>query len=1213
MRAWLKPLCMLLVVALMSTGIPLGIVKAADDQEGARYFHFSNLSTVEDHPTQVNTENIEVKGTFNGVSSSSIGYKVELEVDGKVVHTTYGTDVKPTITGNSFVFRAVPLRTGLNIVTVTGLGPNGNTVEASAFVEFSNVPAISDIKLSDGRALESGAPLIVKSDTAGLSLKAPNASEVSVNGRQMFNGGAGVFVSSGIKLQPGLNDIIIVATNGNLTYTITRQVISFNGILTGFDTFIGDKAIDHTSNHYVTGPVGGVVKGKFIVPKSQQSTTPNDPTMEILVTKEGDPNPLLDEKSGTTITKVDESSSYIIYEYITNGSVNTSATGKHSLKLTVTFDGKTNVFNNFFIIRDSSAAEIVDVKQLFNPQESGGGVTFGAEATFAQNSTIFEMPLYLKLQLNNYSSQPITITDWQNGNEVKNPTFQAVTGLTTINSEPVIRIDALPAGDQTFKIEVGGEVYEIKVNYAPGPYIKLTNVFDGKTFDNAKGLPNIQGRLVNFNLQNTSEMDQTYITFNGKKEKLSGINAGNGEFDHPLGGDLVAGPNKITIDGVANGVPISYTITIFFFSKDVPAIVKIYPVPEATDPTNPNKEDTEQKFKLTKDFQYVTKERTADVWLEVQNATGMNIYIDGKLLTTLEEKDFINGSPNTKPSILFKEQNVTTGSYLFLMHGLELPKSGKKNVTIEARKGVTTARQTLEITREQNTFELLSPKLPEESVVNQNFLKVSIRAEGADKVLIKKQELVKGEEDIFRGEVTLKNGKNTIKFTVMQGKQKINGQFEVNYANAALPGAQYKTSIGKNGKLSVFGGNLVLQLPKGTMLRDMNPRQGQTPKEIQLFDKQSVLFGISDPDDGRTITRENQVGVRKPITGGSDEFLDGVMRRIDPDEFARSVLLPKSHFGLGSQLYWIDAGYFNSEDSVLNQDYKLASATHPYDEAKKFYERGDRMWLEPTHRGTITLKYDPNIVNEQARNVGIWRWNNTNKLWENVGGKLDTKKKTITAPFDGFGYYGVFSVRFSYDDIISHRYARPSLELMLSRGFMKAKNLNEFGVYDNITRGEFATMLVKMLNIPLDYDADNLTFDDVLNYEIPDLLWDYRYIETAARKGIVRGLAPRLFMPNGELTRQEAAAMIARAMNLKLGETEKEQAKMQKSFTDANTIDYYSISSVSAVSKAGIIAGIPNELQEGQKKPTYRFDPRSPLTRADAAVMGERILTKLKK
>ncbi|MDG0873546.1 hypothetical protein L5D93_14145 [Paenibacillus thiaminolyticus] len=428
MRAWLRPLYLLLVVALIAASIPLDTARAAD-QDGARYFHFDNLSTEKKHPTQVNTETVEVKGTFNGVSSSSIGYRVELEVDGQIVHTTYGTDVKPIITGNSFIFRAVPLKTGLNIVTVTGQGPNGNTVEASAYVEFSNVPAISDIKLSDGRVLESGVPLIVRGDSASLSLKAPNATTVTLNGRQMFNGGAGTFVSSGIALQPGLNELVIVATNGNLTYTITRHVVSFNGVLTGYDTFIGSSAIDATANHYVSGPVSGTVKGKFIVPKAQQNNTPGTPTVDVAITKNSDGTEVFNETSIMNVTKKEEGSTYIIYEYETAGTVPSTDTGKYNLNLKVAYDGKANVFNNHFTVRDANAAEILGVKQLFNPQVEGSTVSFGAEATFAQNSTVFELPLYLKLDVNNYTGQKVTITDWQNGKQVGTTEFQSATGL----------------------------------------------------------------------------------------------------------------------------------------------------------------------------------------------------------------------------------------------------------------------------------------------------------------------------------------------------------------------------------------------------------------------------------------------------------------------------------------------------------------------------------------------------------------------------------------------------------------------------------------------------------------------------------------------------------------------------------------------------------------------------------------------------------------
>ncbi|MGV2788468.1 S-layer homology domain-containing protein, partial [Clostridium perfringens] len=127
-------------------------------------------------------------------------------------------------------------------------------------------------------------------------------------------------------------------------------------------------------------------------------------------------------------------------------------------------------------------------------------------------------------------------------------------------------------------------------------------------------------------------------------------------------------------------------------------------------------------------------------------------------------------------------------------------------------------------------------------------------------------------------------------------------------------------------------------------------------------------------------------------------------------------------------------------------------------------------------------------------------------------------------PFKGFGYYAVKSLRYSYSDAISHKTARNDIELMLARGYMKASKTDAFGVYDPMTRGELATIIVKLLDIPLDYDTDKnkLTFDDIYQESVVNSMqWDYRYIETAARKGIIRGIAPRSFAPNMELTREE--------------------------------------------------------------------------------------------
>jgi hypothetical protein len=66
---------------------------------------------------------------------------------------------------------------------------------------------------------------------------------------------------------------------------------------------------------------------------------------------------------------------------------------------------------------------------------------------------------------------------------------------------------------------------------------------------------------------------------------------------------------------------------------------------------------------------------------------------------------------------------------------------------------------------------------------------------------------------------------------------------------------------------------------------------------------------------------------------------------------------------------------------------------------------------------------------------------------------------------------------------------------------------------------------------------------------------------------------------------------------------------LQKQFTDANTIDYYAASAILSIMKAKFISGIPNT----QPVKTFRFEPNSALKRADAAVIGQKILKSLKK
>jgi hypothetical protein len=213
----------------------------------------------------------------------------------------------------------------------------------------------------------------------------------------------------------------------------------------------------------------------------------------------------------------------------------------------------------------------------------------------------------------------------------------------------------------------------------------------------------------------------------------------------------------------------------------------------------------------------------------------------------------------------------------------------------------------------------------------------------------------------------------------------------------------------------------------------------------------------------------------------------------------------------------------------------------------------------------------------------------------------------------------VMKTRETFSDVITHPFARDAVETLYAKGIMNDAPGSGFGTELKITRGEFATMIVKALDLPINagpYEDNNEnnpaepTFTDVRPSD-DDWNYEYKYIETAARAGIVRGKDTRAFFPEDPLTREEAAIIMARALNLKLGTPETSALSLGKMFTDGQLTGYYAAPSVLAIAKAKIMNGEVND--PTAKKPTYRFNPKGDLTRAEMAVITIRIMVQLKK
>ena len=134
-----------------------------------------------------------------------------------------------------------------------------------------------------------------------------------------------------------------------------------------------------------------------------------------------------------------------------------------------------------------------------------------------------------------------------------------------------------------------------------------------------------------------------------------------------------------------------------------------------------------------------------------------------------------------------------------------------------------------------------------------------------------------------------------------------------------------------------------------------------------------------------------------------------------------------------------------------------------------------------------------------------------------------------------------------------------------------------------VTRAEFVKMLTAVMGIKAEGECG---FDDVSASD-----WYAPFIAAAYNNGLINGVGENTFAPNGKILRQDAAAVVYRAIKEKLSLSSEKTV-----FSDENEISAYAKEAVDSLSAADIISG------SGGK-----FYPLSNMTRAEAASLLLRI------
>ena len=170
----------------------------------------------------------------------------------------------------------------------------------------------------------------------------------------------------------------------------------------------------------------------------------------------------------------------------------------------------------------------------------------------------------------------------------------------------------------------------------------------------------------------------------------------------------------------------------------------------------------------------------------------------------------------------------------------------------------------------------------------------------------------------------------------------------------------------------------------------------------------------------------------------------------------------------------------------------------------------------------------------------------------------------------------------NFTDTSGH-WAKTAIDYVVSKGYFYGLSKTEFGPNKAITRGQFVSVLGRMLNVNVnDYKDQN--FKDVKSgmYYSPYIAW-------ANKVGIVSGVGKGNFAPDKELTREEMAVMMTKFLKVS-GKNLNAKGKTN-AFKDDAKIQGWAKDSVKEMARLGLVSGMGDD----------NFAPKSPFTRAQVA------------
>ncbi|MNW27496.1 Endo-1,4-beta-xylanase A precursor [compost metagenome] len=189
------------------------------------------------------------------------------------------------------------------------------------------------------------------------------------------------------------------------------------------------------------------------------------------------------------------------------------------------------------------------------------------------------------------------------------------------------------------------------------------------------------------------------------------------------------------------------------------------------------------------------------------------------------------------------------------------------------------------------------------------------------------------------------------------------------------------------------------------------------------------------------------------------------------------------------------------------------------------------------------------------------------------------------------GTYALIWNEEGFADTVNH-WANGAIVNMASRLVIEGTSASTFEPNREITRAEFATIAVRAFGLQ-DQSRTGKTFSDV-NQDA----WYQTYVNTASAYGLLTGYNDGSFKPNQNISREEAIAILIRAVKLAHVDTAANSLSELESYKDGDLVSSWATAAVGFAVQQGIVKGDHAGMLNSQ----------SPVSRAETAALIERIL-----